>query len=113
LADGGNWIRVAHPPRVLLVLHLHQHLRQDQLGELDHRLILLVLQHPLHPVGSMEHLQYQSGPILIPKFLLAVLLVRLVLLVLLVQQLSDSQSSRGLEPTKMKGSHTQALSGTF
>jgi hypothetical protein len=75
---------------------------------LDHRLILLVLQHPL---------QNQSGPVLmvllIPKFLLVVLLVRLVLLVLLVQQLSDSQSSRGLEPTKMKGSHTQALSGTF
>jgi hypothetical protein len=103
LADGGNWIRVAHPPRVLLVLHLHLHILQDQhlVRHLDHRLILLVLQHPL---------QNQSGPVLlillIPKFLL-VLLVQLVLLVLLVQQLSDSQSSHGLEPTKMKGSRRQ------
>ena len=74
LADGGNWIRVAHPLHVLLVLHLLQD--QHLVRHLDHRLILLVLQHPL---------QNQSGPVLmvllIPKFLL-VLLVRLVLLVL-------------------------------
>jgi hypothetical protein len=94
-----------------LVLHLHQHLLQDQLGELDHRLILLVLQHPLHPVGSMEHLQYQSGPILIPLVLLIpkFLLVLLVRLVLLVLRLTDSRSSHELEPTKMKGSRRQAL----
>ncbi len=65
---------VAHPPRVLLVLHLLQD--QHWVRHCDHRLILLVLQLPL---------QNQSSPVmmvlLIPKFLL-VMLVRLVLLVL-------------------------------
>jgi len=106
LADRGNWIRAAHPLHVLPVLHLHLHLLQEQhlVRHLDHHLILLVLQHPL---------QNQSGPVLlillIPKFLDQVLLARLVLLVLLVHNISDSQSSHGLEPTKMKGSRRQAL----